>query len=496
MRPSSFPIVDEASDEPRFVALARAVSGAIASGRLKPGDALPGSRTIAESAGVNRNTVLAALRELRLEGWIETAGARGTFVSRDLPERSARGPRAALPPRDEANPVFELRGETPTDLGQRHHRAADPLRVPYPLLGGWPDTRLVPHAEIARAFRRALARHPSELLAYGDTRGDVRLRRALAELLAQTRGVVAGEDGVLVTRGSQMAIALAARVTLARGDVVAVEAYGYRPAWEALRAAGAELVPMPVDAGGLCVHSLGALARRRKVRAVYVTPHHQYPTTATLPAARRLALLDLAKRERFAILEDDYDHEFHYDGRPTLPLASADDGTRVIYVGTLSKVLAPGLRIGFLVAPRALLERAATLRAFIDRQGDLAVERAVAEIVEDGLLARHTRKMRRLYKERRDALVAAVRKELPMLAFEVPAGGLALWVEARGRKRALDVDAWAERAAARGVLVQTARRFTFDGHAEPKLRLGFAPLDPHRIREAIARLAGALTRAS
>ena len=489
MRPVSFPL-EPRGDEPRFLAIARAVSDAIAGGRLRPGDALPGSRALAESAGVNRNTALAALRELRVEGWIETDGTRGTFVSRDLPVRK---PRALIPParRGDARPAFELRGTAPSELGLRHHPSPVPPRAPYPLLGGWPDVSLVPHAEIARAFRRALAR--GELLGYGDARGEARLRRALAELLAQTRGVVAGEDGIVVTRGSQMALDLAARATLARGDVVAVEAYGYRPAWEALRAAGAELVPIPVDASGLRVDALETLAKRRTVRAVYVTPHHQYPTTAMLPAARRLALLDLAKRERFAIFEDDYDHEFQYDGRPTLPLASADDGSRVVYVGTLSKVLAPGLRIGFLVGPRALLERAAALRAFVDRQGDLAVERAVAEVIEDGLLARHARKMRRIYHERRDALAGALEEKLPELAFDVPPGGLAIWVKA---PRKIDVDAWAERAAARGVLVHTARRFTFDGRAEPRMRLGFAPLDPRKIREAVSRLAAALTSAS
>ncbi len=493
MRPVSFPIDVGArgDEEPRFLAIARAVSEAIATGRLRPGDPLPGSRALAESAGVNRNTVLAALSELRGEGWIETDGTRGTFVSRDVPQRKPRAMRG-LPParRDAVKAVFELRGHAPSALGQLHHPSPVPLRAPYPLLGGWPDVSLVPHAELARAFRRALARSTSELLGYGDTRGDARLRRALAELLAQTRGVVAGEDGLVVTRGSQMALDLAARATLARGDVVAVEGYGYRPAWEALRAAGAELVPVPVDASGLRVDALEALAAKRTIRAVYVTPHHQYPTTVMLPAARRLALLDLARRARFAIFEDDYDHEFQYDGRPTLPLASADDGSRVVYVGTLSKVLAPGLRIGFLVGPRALLERAASLRAFVDRQGDLALERAVAELIEDGLLARHARKMRRIYRDRRDALAEALEKKLPKLAFDVPAGGLAIWVRA---PRRTDVDAWAARAAERGVLVHTARRFAFDGRAEPRMRLGFAPLPVPELQEAVRRLAGCWT---
>ncbi len=477
MRPVTFPI-DAPSDGPRFLAIARAVSDAIQAGRLRPGDALPGSREIAVSAGVNRNTVLAAMAELKLEGWIETTAARGTFVSRALPEHLRA---VSKKPRANAKAAFELRGVVPS-----HTPWPSVTRAPYPLLGGLPDVRAVPHAELARAFRRALARNAGELLGYGDARGDARLRRALATLLAHARGVVVSEDDVLVTRGSQMALYLAARTVLAPGDLVAVESYGYRPAWEAFRIAGAELAPIPVDASGIRVDTLAALASRRKVRAVYVTPHHQYPTTVTLPAARRLALLALAKRAGFAIIEDDYDHEFHYEGRPTLPLASTDDGSCVIYVGTLSKVLAPGLRIGFLVAPRAVLERAAALRVLVDRQGDLAVERAVAELVEDGLLARHVRKMRRLYLERRDVLATAVTEKLPMLSFEIPKGGLAIWARAPSKT---DVDAWAARAEQRGVLVQTARRFTFEGRAEPRLRLGFAPLDPAKIREAVTRLA-------
>lgn len=486
MRPVAFPLDAPEGGGPRFLAIARAVSEAIARGRLKPGDALPGSRELAETAGVNRNTVLAALHELRQEGWIETDGPRGTFVSRDLPLRAPRAPRG-MPARarDATRIAFELRGVSASELGKRHHGVTFP-RAKYPLLGGVPDLRALPHADLARGFRRALARGATDVLGYGDLRGDARLRRALATLLAQTRGVVAGEDDLVVTRGSQMALYLAARAMLAPGDLVAVEAYGYRPAWEAFRLAGAELAPITVDAHGLRIDALEALVRKRRVRAAYVTPHHQYPTTATLPASRRLALLDLARRARFAIIEDDYDHEFHYDGRPTLPLASADDGAHVVYVGTLSKVLAPGLRIGFLVAPRALLERAAELRAFVDRQGDHAIERAVAELVEDGLLARHTRKMRRLYGERRDALAGALERHVPWLAFDVPSGGLAIWASAPKR---VGVDAWADRAAARGVLLHTARRFTFDGHAEPRLRIGFAPLEPPKIREAVVELA-------
>jgi len=165
-----------------------------------------------------------------------------------------------------------------------------------------------------------------------------------------------------------MALDLLARALLVPGDVVAIEALGYPPAWGAFRRAGATLLPIPVDHEGLNVDALEAAVSRQPVRAVYLTPHHQYPTMVTLSPGRRLRLLDLAHRAQFAILEDDYDYEFHYEGRPVLPLASADAHGTVIYLGTLSKILAPGLRLGFVVAPKRLVQRLAADRFLVDRQ--------------------------------------------------------------------------------------------------------------------------------
>ncbi len=358
------------------------------------------------------------------------------------------------------------------------------------LTGGVPDVRLVPASLLARAYRRALRVESASALGYGDPRGHERLRAALAAMLSALRGLAAGPDEVIVTRGSQMAIDLVARTLIAPGDVVAVEALGYRPAWEALRLAGARLVPLPVDASGLRVDALEALAARERVRAVYLTPHHQYPTTVVLAPGRRLSLLALAKARRMAILEDDYDHEFHFEGRPVLPLASADDAGVVVYVGTLSKVLAPGLRIGFVVAPPPLIERLAARRAFVDRQGDRAVERAVAELLEDGDVQRHARRVRRVYQARRGVLAEALGRRLgSVLSFPLPAGGMALWARV---DEAVDVDAWAERALEKGVAFFPGRRFAFDGRRRPFVRLGFAALGEEELEEAVRRMAAAL----
>ncbi|WP_434046041.1 MULTISPECIES: PLP-dependent aminotransferase family protein [Sorangium] len=477
--------VDPASPQPIFLQIARALSDDIRRGRLRAGAELPGSRALARSLSVHRNTVLAAYRELAAEGWIEASAARGTFVAAELPAPAPRrfARRAAA------------RTEVPARLG--FDLGATSLR-PMPLVaegalrmsGGLPDMRLVPTAALARAYRRALRAEAKRALDYADPRGHERLRAALAAMLSAVRGLAAGPESVLVTRGSQMAIDLVARALLAPGDAVAVEAYGYRPAWEALRLAGARLVPVPVDAAGLSVDALAELADRERLRAVYVTPHHQYPTTAVLAPGRRIALLELCRSRRVAVIEDDYDHEFHYDGRPVLPLASADTAGVVVYVGTLSKILAPGLRLGFAVAPEPLIERLALHRTFVDRQGDHAVEGAVAELLEDGEVQRHAQRARRIYRARRDLLVEALRAQLGhALDFRVPAGGMALWARVDA---AIDADAWAERALARKVAFSAGRRYAFDGKKRPFLRLGFAALDEREIREAVERMVKAI----
>ena len=479
-------VLETEATTPLFAQIAEAVSDAVRAGRLRPGQRLPGSRKLAESLGVHRNTVLAAFEELAAQGWIETAQGRGTFVSRALPdERPRRAPgatgRRALPRRPSYALLRSDHGLPPTD---------PPPPGAIVLAGGVPDLRLVPAAPLWRAYRRALARGAPELLGYGDPRGHERLRRALAEMLSATRGLAATADDLVITRGSQMALHLVAGALVSPGDAVAVESFGYRPAWEALRARGARLVPVPVDADGIDVDRLAAIARRRRLRAVYVTPHHQYPTAVAMAPARRLALLDLARAHGFAILEDDYDNEFHYQGRPILPLASADSAGAVVYIGTLSKVLAPALRIGYVVAPPPVLERLVALRQLTDGQGDLITEAAVAELIEDGELQRHVRRMRRIYQGRRETLVAALRQQLAdVLAFTVPPGGMALWTRV---SRGVAVEAWAGRARRAGVVFTTAREFAFDGRARPYLRLGYARRTRAEISSGVRRMATAL----
>jgi GntR family transcriptional regulator/MocR family aminotransferase len=486
------------SEEPTFLRIARAVADDIRRGRLRAGDALPGTRTLAVQIGVHRNTVLAAYRELSAEGWIATTRARGTFVSEEIPELRPRRFSRAVAGSIAARPGFDFGRVREADaLDELLLRARQTVPVGasggMSLGGGMPDVRLVPAAELARALRRTLRRRAREVLSYGDPEGPLRLREALAQMVAATRGVAASASNVLVTRGSQMGVDLVARTLITPGDVVAVEALGYRPAWEALRAAGARLAAVPVDAQGLDVGALAALVARDAVRGVYVSPHHQYPTTVTLAPARRIALLELARAHRIFVLEDDYDHEFHYEGRPVLPLASADVHGVVVYVGTLSKVLAPGMRIGFVVAPTPLVERLAAARRIVDRQGDHLLERAVAELLEEGEIQRHIRRARRVYLERRERLGSLLRAEIGgALSFALPSGGTAIWARVAPD---VSADAWTARAETLGLVLQPARMFAFDGKPRPHLRLGFAQHDEREAREAVRRLKAALAAA-
>lgn len=475
--------LDTANELPLYLQIARSISGDIRGGRLRSGEALPGSRTLAQTLGVHRNTVLAAYTELVTEGWVRTEVAGGTFVSAELTarqQRSLQDARANIA----SEPGYAI--HAPTTYENPPAYEPDTLV----LAKGAPDVRMLPLIALARAYRRVLVRDGRQLLTYGDPRGHNGLRGALATMLSESRGIHATVDAIMVTRGSQMAIDLAARALITPGDIVIVESFGHRPAWNAFRLAGARLIAAPMDAGGLSVDALEPIVAGERVRAIYVTPHHQFPTTTVMPPARRTQLLEFARKHHIAIIEDDYDHEFHYDGRPVLPLASADPGGVVVYVGTLSKVLTPGLRIGFVAAPPPVIDAMTSVRVTADLQGDLSAECAIAELFATGELDRHVRRMRRAYHSRRDALVRALTRELgSALTFDVPSGGMAIWARAADD---IDVDEWAHHALAHRVAFRGGRMYDFKGESQPFTRLGFSFHNEDELAESARRMATAL----
>jgi len=475
--------LDPEREQPLFLQLASSVADDIRSGRLKAGDALPGSRELAGLLGVNRNTIVAGYGELAAEGLIGTRVGGGTFVLPTTPQL----PLASTPPTPEL-PTFTLARPLPTPVQRR-----PPPPGSLTLALSMPDARLFPAQALARAFRRAIGQRGRNLIAYADLCGHLRLRSELATMLARSRGLAVTPDNLMITRSIEQAIDLVARTLLAPGDVVAVEAFGYPPAWNVLRLAGARLVPLPLDGEGLDVDALDALLSRESVRAVFLTPHHQFPTTAVMSRSRRARLAELALRHRFAIIEDDYDHEFHYAGKPVLPIAAGSGRANVVYVGSLANLLAPGISTAFIAAPPAVFERLRSLRAASDARSDVAMECAIAELFADGELLRHTRRMRRVFAARRDALADMLTHHLgTALTFRVPDGGMALWARADD---AIDLPGWERAGEREGVFFHNARPYDFGQREQPFMRLAFSCLDEAELGEAVRRMARALTRA-
>jgi GntR family transcriptional regulator/MocR family aminotransferase len=474
-----------------YLQIAHALIEEIRRGRLPPGSALPGTRELADSLDVNRKTIVQAYDELAAQAWVATDRTRGTFVSSELPEVNGyhRAERRGAPAHMPDKPDFRLTGAAPNL----------PLLLPegnaLMFDDGAPDTREVPVVALARAYRSALTRAARRnRLGYGDPRGSLELRAAVSTMLNVDRGLSTTPDNICLTRGSQMAIYIAARILAAPKDTVVVEALSYPPARESFRAAGAEVVAVDLDTQGMRLDHLEDICRKKRVRAIYVTPHHQFPTTVLLKPDRRLRLLALAEQFGFAIVEDDYDHEFHFVHQPMLPLISFDLWGKVVYIGSMSKLLTPSLRLGYLAAPKAFIDRAAAEIMMIDRQGDPATELAVAELIADGEIHRHTRKAMRLYAERRLRMAAVLTERFQgRIEFALPDGGLAIW--ARFTEK-VDMDTLMRVARAKGVQILSAAAFTISGRPLRATRLGFASLNEAELDLATKRLRQALNAAA
>jgi len=475
--------IDRAQKTAPYLQIAHAIIEEIRRGRLQPGSALPGTRELADSIEVNRKTVILAYDELIAQGWLTPERARGTFVSPCLP--TAQPAAFAFRPVKSTSipevPDFRLRGQ------KSRIDIVLPERGVLVFDDGAPDTRLVPVNELARAYRRSLlSLSRDNLLGYGDPRGSLALRNAVSGMLNAERGLNTTAETVCLTRGSQMAIFIAARVLTQPGDTVVLESLSYPPAREAFLANGAKVVTVRVDAQGLRLDDLEKVCRAQRVRCVYLTPHHQFPTTVLLPPERRLRLLTLADQFGFAIIEDDYDHDFHFSHRPMLPLASADQWGKVAYIGSLSKLLTPSLRSGYIAGAGQFVDRIAEEILLIDRQGDPATELAVADMMDAGEIRRHARKVLRVYDDRRMLFADLLKKEFgSAVEFDVPDGGLAFWVRFDD---SIDLAARATTARSHGVRFLPGATYSMSGEPTSGVRLGFASLNETELAEAVRRL--------
>lgn len=396
----------------------------IQTARLAPGVMMPGSRLLASQLGVNRKTVQLVYEELTAQGWLISKARCGTFVADVLPEKPLSNDDQQL---IKAAKESRISSELENSLYMQALVSYDNSSTAN---DGVPDARLIPYELLSKAYRRALILSSRQkYLGYGDPRGTIELRESVQKMLNMDRFMSVNTDQVCIVRGSQMGIFVASRVLSAANGVIIVEKLCYQPAMAAFESNGFKVVQCDLDSDGLSIDHLEQILANNKVAALYTTPHHQYPTTVSMVMERRLKLLSLSKIHQFHVIEDDYDHEFHYDGRPIPPLASLPDADYVVHIGSMSKVFAPGLRLGYMVANTHFIKQAAQEIVLIDRQGNTVTELAISDLMQSGDVKRHIRKVRKQYQSRRDFTAREfMRVFKDRVSFDIPAGGLALWI--------------------------------------------------------------------
>jgi GntR family transcriptional regulator / MocR family aminotransferase len=449
----------------------RQLRAAIVDGRLGPGARLPATRELALRLAVARTTVMAVYDRLLSEGFTEAHVGRGTFVASDFRSRRNRTPTPAGVL--SARPIW---ASIPEPAALRRSFEFD-FRT------GVPDVRSFPFVAWRRLQAREWQRSAIGRGVYGDPAGDPGLREAIAEHVTVSRGVRAGRENVIVTSGTQQGFDVVARALLSPGDLVAVEDPGYPPPRDLLRSLGMRVAGVTVDDQGLRVDEIPETAR-----LLLVTPSHQYPLGMAMSLRRRQALLAWAEDHDAAIVEDDYDSEFRLAGRPIEPLQMLDDAGRVIYLGTFSKSMLPMLRIGFAVVPASIRAAVEAAKFVTDWHSPLPTQRALASFLREGGLARHVRRIRGVYQDRHNLIIAILEREFGNDLRVIPSAAGVHLAALATRRSATQIDQVIDRAAMAGVGLQSTAAFAVDHEPTPGLLFGYGGTPTEHIEEGLARL--------
>jgi GntR family transcriptional regulator/MocR family aminotransferase len=487
--------LDRTATEPVYRQMLRLMQQAILTGQLPPGTKLPSSRMLAEDLGIARNTVLHAYDQLTAEGYVISTTGSGTFVADTRPDTAAVHPRKqpAVASVDENGKTAAAPAEAPkrdlSDLSTRGRRLIDQAGVSARQWGafmpGVPDVAEFPARTWSRLQARLWKEANPDLLTYAPGGGYRPLRRALSDYLRVARSVNCTPDQIIITTGIHQSIDLAVRLLTDVGDRAWVEEPCYWGARSVLQSSGITLVPVPVDDEGLNPREQDL---QQPPRLALVTPSHQYPLGMVMSLARRRTLLEYARRHNVWIIEDDYDSEFRYGSRPLASLQGLDDAGQVIYVGSLGKMLFPGLRIGYMIAPEHLVDTFRTGVAELYREGQLMQQAVMTEFIMDGHLTSHVRRMRALYGERRqiliDAITARFGTELPVMGDEAGLH-LVLGLPDHANDRAVTAAAYDA-----GVIVRPlAAYYSSETPARRGLLLGYACVANEKIGPAFDTLA-------
>lgn len=393
---------------PVYQQLARKVRELILDGTLKAGEALPGSRVLAQELHVSRKTVVSAMELLQFSGFLVNKERVGLFVAERVLCRKAATV-SVVPSKGTAERTSVLK-----------------------INDGLPDTSIAPIRQLARTYRQLFHQDARwQLTGNADALGTPGLRVSISSMLNQSRELHTLPEEICVTRGSQMALFLVAHTVLQPGDAILVEQPGYERACETFQEAGLTVLPVEVDAYGIKVDQVDRILSDASlpVRAIYLTPRHQYPTMVSLSPDRRRSLVDLIRRYRIYLIEDDYDCDFSFGRVPLLPLSALLPKELCFYIGTFSKMIAPSVRVGFLATAEEHIQRIGKYRSLIDIQGDYIMERAILELIDSGEMRKHIKRAIKYYREKQEFFTGLLLRELSgKVCFRIPPGGLALWV--------------------------------------------------------------------
>ncbi|HEX8921944.1 MAG TPA: PLP-dependent aminotransferase family protein [Pyrinomonadaceae bacterium] len=485
--------LDEKSDAPLYRQIYDTIRRSILSGGLSAGRQLPASRLLAKQLGVSRMTVVNAYEQLLAEGYLEGRSGAGTFVSAHLPEEFLQASGFKGLERQEKpltrKVIFSEYGSKVTQNSKiilRHHCATALV----PFQHGVAAIDEFPFGVWAKIAQKWQKSPPAPVLSYGNAVGFQPLREAIAAHLAAARGVRCTPEQIIITNGTQQALDLIGRIFLSRSDDVCLEDPGYIGARDIFAATGARIVPVPIDDEGFDLQT--ARKRSQKARLIYVTPSHQFPLGVTMSLARRLSLLEWARERDAFVIEDDYNSEYRYSGRPLAALQGLDRDGRVIYVGTFSKTIFPALRLGYLVAPTDLIEVFAAARALTDLHSPSIEQAVLAEFIAERHFARHIRRMRGMYEERQQVLIEEARKNLKGMLEVAPAeAGMHLigWLP----QGISDVEV-SRRAAETDLNLAPVSVYCINQKLRGGLLLGYTAYNGKQIRQGMKKLAQVLIK--
>ncbi|MFT2092963.1 PLP-dependent aminotransferase family protein [Paraglaciecola sp. 2405UD69-4] len=476
-----FNLVDNGSA--KYLQLAESVKQNIRMGKLLPGDPLPSVKAFSEDMGLNRHTIMKAFAELIAEGWVESQQRIGYSVGSKIPIEGSK----TAAPKQQVHAKFDFRLiRAGTALS-----ATPATHFTYNYSGGQPDLSKFPFNEFKRHMSSTLARPNIEQFSYGETKGVPELIQQIQTYLRKSRSIT--NRDIIITNGSQEALYIVAQLLLQKGEQVAVEALGYPPAMAVFKNAGANLAAIKQDVKGIIPEDLEYKILNGNIKLIYLTPLHQYPTTVTLPIARRMAVYQLASKYKIPIIEDDYDHEFHYRSQPLAPMASDDPQQLVIYLSTFSKVMFPGARIGILAVSDTLAKAIAEYRMMISHKGNVLMQLALAKWMESGGFERHLKRMTRIYMARRDHAIKFL-EQLEVFDFICPDGGMALWVKLKNTS--INTAILATQAKQHGIYLQHEKQYhtTPCNNQNNHLRIGFASMPEQKFSEGLSIVANLIAQ--